>query len=331
MRQRQRDRRSAMLLYERIRGIRSAATHLTMPHTVTVRAPATTANMGPGFDCLAMALDIWNTVRVDLDGDGIVVNGEGKEELPTDQTNLVYRSFAMPFEKTGRPVPRAGIVCDNRIPLARGLGSSAAAAVTGLLAGNELCGRPLDRTQILELAAEVEGHPDNVSAALFGGCQIVVQDGQGLTTSAVPIAQGLRAVVFVPDDPMPTDEVRSVLADQIERRDAVYNMGRVALLVAALVTGDLTHLGTATQDRLHQPARQAIYPAMKNIFRAALSAGALGVFLSGAGSSVLALAQGRETTIGYEMAEAASKSGVCGSFIVTEMTTTSAHVAQDLR
>ena len=300
-----------------------------MPPTVTVRAPATTANMGPGFDCLAMALDIWNTVKVDLNADGVVVNGEGKEELPTDEANLVHRSFAIPFEKAGRPVPRARIVCDNRIPLARGLGSSAAAAVAGLVAGNELSGRPLDSAQILDLAAALEGHPDNVSAAVFGGCQIVVQDDGRLTTSGVPIVRSLRAVVFVPDDRMPTDEARAVLDGRVDRRDAVYNMGRVALLVAALATGDATHLATATQDRLHQPARQAMYPAMKNIFRAALDAGALGVFLSGAGSSVLALARGRETTIGYEMAEAASKSGVHGSFIVTEPTTAGAHVVPD--
>ena len=300
-----------------------------MPPTVTVRAPATTANMGPGFDCLAMALDIWNTVAVDLDADGVTVIGEGKDELPTDDANLVRRSFAIPFEQAGRPVPRAGIVCDNRIPLARGLGSSAAAAVAGLVAGNELCGRPLDSNQILERAAELEGHADNVSAAVFGGCQIVVHEDGGLTTSGVPVGNGLRAVVFVPDERMPTDEARSVLADRVDRGDAVYNMGRVALLVAALATDDPTHLATATQDRLHQPARQAMYPAMKNIFRAALDAGALGVFLSGAGSSVLALARGRETTIGYEMAEAASKTGVHGSFIVTEPTAAGAHVVPD--
>ncbi len=302
-----------------------------MPPTVTVRAPATTANMGPGFDCLAMALDIWNTVTVDLDADGTVVNGEGKGELPTDDANLVRRSFAIPFQDAGQPVPRVRIVCDNRIPLARGLGSSAAAAVAGLIAGNELCGRPLDDARILDHAARLEGHADNASAAVFGGCRIVVQDDGRLTTSGVPLDGTLRAVVFVPDERMPTDEARSVLADTVDREDAVYNMGRVALLVAALASGDPTHLATATQDRLHQPARQAKYPAMKNVFRAALAAGALGVFLSGAGSSVLALARGRETTIGYEMAEAASKTGVHGSFLVTEPTTAGAHVVPDGR
>ena len=300
-----------------------------MPPTVTVRAPATTANMGPGFDCLAMALDIWNSVTVDLDADGVVVNGEGKDELPTDEANLVHRSFAIPFAEAGRPAPSAGIVCDNRIPLARGLGSSAAAAVAGLVAGNELCGRPLDGARILDHAARLEGHADNASAAVFGGCRIVVRDEGGLTTSGVPVDGSLRAVVFVPDERMPTDEARAVLAGAVDRGDAVYNMGRVALLVAALATGDATHLATATQDRLHQPARQAKYPAMKNIFRAALDAGALGVFLSGAGSSVLALARGRETTIGYEMAEAASKSGVHGAFLVTTPTTRGAHVVHD--
>ena len=300
-----------------------------MPATLTVRAPATTANMGPGFDCLAMALDIWNTVTVDLDGDGVTVNGEGKGELPTDDDNLVRRSFAIPFERAGRPAPRAGIVCDNRIPLARGLGSSAAAAVAGLVAGNELCGRPLDDAQILDEAAALEGHADNAAAAVFGGCRIVVHGDGGLVTAAVPMSGGLRAVVFVPDALMSTDVARRLLDPRVGLDDAVYNVGRAALLVTALAAGDATHLATATQDRLHQPARQVMYPAMKNIFRAALDAGALGVFLSGAGSSVLALARGRETTIGYEMAEAASKTGVHGVFLVTEPTTAGAHVVPD--
>jgi homoserine kinase len=276
-----------------------------------------------------MAVDIWNTVRVEVGSSGFTVRGEGRGDLPEGPSNLVYRSFLLPFEQAGRPVPEVGVTCDNRIPLARGLGSSAAAAVAGLVAGNELCGKPLDQDQILELAARAEGHPDNVSAAVFGGCQIVVRDGDRLVTSEVPIPRGLRAVIFVPDDPMPTDEARSVLSAQIDRQDAVYNIGRMGLLVRALATGDSTHLATATQDRLHQPARQAMFPAMKNIFQAALDAGALGVFLSGAGSSVLALARGRETTIGYEMAEAASKSGAGGSVTITEPTGRGAHVVED--
>ena len=293
---------------------------------VTVRVPATTANLGPGFDCLGMALDIWNTVRVDVGGSGLSVRGEGQDVLAESPSNLVYRCFRLPFERAGREVPRVGLTCENEIPLGRGLGSSSAAAVGGLMAGNEVCGRPLSRHDLMELAADTEGHADNVAPALLGGCQIVVRDADRLVTAEVPVPAELRAVLFVPEQPMPTEQARSILPDTVPRKDAVYNMGRVALLVRALATGDFTHLAAATEDRLHQPARQTIFPAMENIFRAALAAGALGVFLSGAGSTVLALTHGREMSIGYEMAEAASKSGVAGDVRVPRPTEKGAHV-----
>ena len=299
-----------------------------MLEQVTVKVPATSANMGPGFDCLGIALDIWNSVTVEVGSDGFVIRGEGKEDLKAGPSNLVYRSFRLPFEESGQPVPKVSITCKNEIPLGRGLGSSAAAVVGGLVAANEVRGRPLSSEQLLALAAETEGHPDNVSAALLGGCRIVVKDGTSLVTVAVPIPEDLRAVVFIPDVPMPTKQARSLLAAKVSRQDAVYNLGRVGMLVNALATGDFTHFSLATEDRLHQPARQTIFPAMKNIFRAALASGALGVFLSGAGSSVLALTRDREMTIGYEMAEAASKSGVGGTFKITRPTSQGAHVAE---
>ena len=297
-----------------------------MNRSVSVKVPATTANMGPGFDCLGMALDIWNTVHVAEGPPGFVIRGEGEDELPRGRSNLVYRCFRLPFRESGRRAPGVTIACENDIPLERGLGSSSAAAVAGLVAGNELCGRPLGLTDLLELATGAEGHPDNVAAALLGGCQIVVRDGPRLVTSAVPLPAELRVVVFVPDAPMPTRQARSMLSSKVTRQDAVYNIGRVALLVRALATGDLDYLSVATEDRLHQPARQAIFPAMNSIFNAARGAGALGVFLSGAGSSVLALTRGMEMTIGYEMADAAAKSGVGGAVRITEPTREGAHV-----
>ena len=297
-----------------------------MTTRLTVRVPATTANLGPGFDCLGMALDIWNSVHVEVGSSGFVIRGEGRESLRPGRTNLVYRCFRLPFQESGQRVPKVRITCENEIPLYRGLGSSSAAAVAGVLAGNEICDRPLGQDTLLDLAARTEGHPDNVASALLGGCQIVVRDGHRLVTSAVPIPQELRAVVFIPDVQMPTKQARSLLPSKVDRRDAVYNIGRVGLLVRALATGDFTDLAVATEDRLHQPARQTIFPAMKNIFHAALDAGALGVFLSGAGSSVLALTQAKEMTIGYEMADAAARSGVGGTVKVTKPTNQGAHV-----
>ena len=297
-----------------------------MIESVTVAVPATSANMGPGFDCLGVALDIWNSVKVHVGSSGLRVVGQGADSLPRDAKNLVYKSFCIPFAEVGKSVPSVRITCSNEIPLGRGLGSSSAAVVGGLMAGNELCGRPLDKGRLLELAARREGHPDNVVPALLGACQIAVWEGQRLITSRVPIPEGLQAVLFVPDIAMPTEKARGLLSKKITRDDAVYNIGRVAMLVRALSTGDLKHLAVATDDRLHQPARQAVFPAMKNIIRAALGAGALGAFLSGAGSSVLALTRGRELTVGYEMADAAAKSGIDGSVKITRPTNKGAHL-----
>ena len=290
--------------------------------------------MGPGFDCLGMALDLWNTIvvkseEVDEGTGRVVVTGEGRNTLSTGSDNLVYSCFARVFEGIGKPTPQVRIHCENEIPLGRGLGSSAAAVVGGLLAGSRLSGANLSRQRILELAAEIEGHPDNAAAALMGGCRIVVSDDGRFVTDAVSIPDELKAVLFVPEVPMPTEEARGLLPSVVDRGDAVFNIGRAALLVNALSSGNLEHLRVATEDMLHQPARQKIFFPMKNIFRAALSAGALGVFLSGAGSGVLALTRDREYTIGYEMADAAMKSGIEGAIKVTKPTALGAHVVED--
>jgi homoserine kinase len=297
-----------------------------MARSVTVKVPATSANMGPGFDCLGIALDIWNTVRVETEATGFEIIGFGTNELPKGPDNLVARSLRLVYEEIGEQVPDLRITCTNEIPLGRGLGSSSAAAVAGIVVANELLGNPMVKDEMLALAARIEGHPDNSAAAIYGGCQIVVRDGERLVASSVSVPEELWAVLFVPDVPMPTMEARSVLPTSISVQDAVFNMGRVGLLVNALATGDFTHLAVATQDRLHQPPREKMFHPMKVILRAALDAGALGAFLSGAGSSILALTQGREMTVGYEMAEAASKSGVDGDVVVTRPTRMGARV-----
>jgi homoserine kinase len=286
--------------------------------------------MGPGFDCMGMALDVWNSIEVRLGPPAFAVHGQGERTLPRGESNLVYRCFSLPFEESGTPVPEVGITCRNEIPLARGLGSSSAAIVGGLVAGNEMCGRPLSGERLLELAATREGHPDNVAPAMLGGCQVAVWEDARLVTSAIPMPEDIRAVLYVPEAPMPTERARGLLASTVPRADAVYNIGRVAMLVRAFATGDLADLAVATGDRLHQPARQSIFPAMGNIFRAALGAGALAVFLSGAGSSVLALAREREVTIGYEMADAAAKSGIEGTIAITRPSPRGCHVADEV-
>ena len=300
-----------------------------MTHAI-VRVPATTANLGPGFDCLGMALDIWNQVRFELaEQPGVTVEGQGAGQLSTGTDNLVYLATKRYFQEVGREMPSFSIACHNDIPLARGLGSSSAAIVGGLLGASAIAKEtPPDMERLLNLAVAMEGHPDNVTATLFGGCQIVVRDEERLVRAEVPVVEELQAVLFIPDMPMPTTEAREVLPAQISREDAVYNIGRVALLVDALVTGSLDKLRLATQDRLHQPARQELLPAMPLLFRSALDAGALGVFLSGAGSTILALTKGRELTVAYEMADTANKAGLLGEVKVTKLSRQGAHISE---
>ena len=299
---------------------------------IRVLAPATTANLGPGYDCLGLALDLWNRLEVtdDVDGSGnlprVEVVGEGEGELATGEDNLVYRAMAFLFDEADRDMPPVRLRCHNEIPLERGLGSSAAAITGGLVAANVMCGAPFTANDLLEMAATIEGHPDNVAAAVHGGLQLVVTDRDRLFTAPINMPPDLSAVLFIPELRIATSDARAVLPETVSVADAVHNMSRTALLVAGMGGNRLEYLGVATEDRLHQPYRQTLFPAMKLLFKAALDAGALGVFLSGSGSTVLALAQEREMTVAYEMAEAAKQAGVAGRVHITRPTVQGAHL-----
>ena len=301
---------------------------------IRVMVPATTANLGPGFDCLGMALDIWNEVVIEVsEAPAISVQGQGATELPADKSNLVYRVMEHLFREANLQMPILQLHCRNEIPLKRGLGSSSAAIVGGLVAANGLYpqvpgshGRPFSSEQIVDMAAQLEGHPDNVTPALLGGLRLVVQEGDALRSAPVPIVDDIHAVLFIPEMSIATEDARAVLPKTVSRGDAVYNMGRVALLVNALATGRLDDLRVATEDRLHQPYRQKLFPAMKVILSAAMNAGALGAFLSGSGSTILALTKGKEMTVAYEMAEAARQACVEGTVRITRPTPRGAHL-----
>ena len=280
-----------------------------------------------------MALDIWNQVEVEISTTPVVsVEGRGASELPAGPENLVYSTIAQLLDHVGIEKPSLSVRCYNEIPLKRGLGSSAAAIVGALVAGNQLIsplsgGRiePLSQAQILDLAVEIEGHPDNVAAALLGGMVLVVQEEDQLLTSSVSLAKELHTVLYIPDMTIATEEARAVLPTTISRADAVYNMGRVALMVNALSSGRLEELAVATGDRIHQPYRRKLFPAMKVIFSAALAGGAMGVFLSGSGPTILALTSGREMTVAYEMAEAARQASIPGEVKITRPVDRGAH------
>ena len=298
--------------------------------TVEVRAPATTANLGPGYDCLGMALDIWNRLTVSTLPAGstpaVQVNGEGEGELAGDTDNLTYRAMAFLYDEADTPIPPLELVCQNGIPLSRGMGSSAAAIAGGLVAANALLDEPFSANDLLEMAATIEGHPDNVAAAVHGGLRLVVMEDNQIYTVPIRIPADLQAVLFIPENRIATVDARRVLPAEISVADAVYNMSRVALLVAAMEGNRPEYLKIATQDRLHQPYRETIFPPMKVIFAAARDAGALGVFLSGSGSAIMALTQERAMTVAYEMFDAARLCGVEGRVEVTSPTGLGAHV-----
>ncbi|CAI8005382.1 Homoserine kinase [Geodia barretti] len=298
--------------------------------TVEVRAPATTANLGPGYDCLGMALDIWNRLTVSTLPAGstptVQVNGEGEGELAGDTDNLTYRAMAFLYDEADTPIPPLELVCQNGIPLSRGMGSSAAAIAGGLVAANALLDEPFSANDLLEMAATIEGHPDNVAAAVHGGLRLVVMEDNQIYTAPIRIPAELQAVLFIPENRIATVDARRVLPAEISVADAVYNMSRAALLVAAMEGNRPEYLKIATQDRLHQPYRETIFPPMKVIFAAARDAGALGVFLSGSGSAIMALTQERAMTVAYEMFDAARLCGVEGRVEVTTPTELGAHV-----
>ena len=283
---------------------------------IVVKTPATSANLGSGFDCLAIALDIFNTVSVEIGAKNIQIIGEGENELPVDENNLIFKMIKLIMDKQGYDIPELKIVCENKIPISRGLGSSAAAIISGLLIGNELSDNNLSRMDIFELGSEIEGHSDNIAATLFGGCQIVVQDKKVISDVSIP--KNMNIILYIPQEPVSTDQARSVLPSLIAYSDAIYNLGRIALLINSLNSGNLKNLKIATEDKLHQPYRQTIFPSMRVIMNAAINAGANGAFLSGSGSAILAISNGKEMTIAYEMMEAASKAGIKGDTLITK-------------
>ncbi|KAG6616744.1 homoserine kinase [Phytophthora cinnamomi] len=307
--------------------------------SVVVRVPATTANMGPGFDTIGMALDIWTEISAEVvagpAGISLTNEGEGAAELPTDETNLVVVGLKAAFQAAGEPLPRAlKVHCKNRIPFARGLGSSSAGIVGGIIAGLALAGMRLPvhgREELLQLASEIEGHPDNVAPAIYGGLQLGIFADDRWYSSRVQIPDGLQCVVFIPDSTGPTSVARAILPPDVPRKDAVFNIGRAAIFVNAFRSGNLDELRYATQDALHQPQRGAAqYPHLEPLIKAALGAGAHGCFLSGAGPTVLAITSGRagdiftqqlaerqENKVANAMREAAAALGVSGCVFIT--------------
>lgn len=282
--------------------------------TVRVGVPATSANLGPGFDCLALALDLWNEAEFAITDGGlsVQVEGEGAGVLPTGPENLVYKAFEHFHREMGQNPP-AGLCirCVNRIPMASGLGSSAAAIVAGLLGANAFSDDPMELPALLELAAQLDDHPDNSAACLYGGLVMVVKLSGGLLARSVPVARaGWRAALAVPEFDFPTREARAVLPQHIALGDSVFNTSRAILLVEAFRTGDFGLLGQAMDDRLHQPHRIPLISGAAFAMESARRAGAAAVALSGAGPGLIAFCQGNSMRVARAMCGAFQSSGL---------------------
>lgn len=262
-----------------------------MGKKIIVKVPATTANLGPGFDVLGMALNLYNNVALEKLENScciIEVKGEGEGKLPLDSSNLAAQAVVTLFKRAGYQDVGFRLCLDNQIPLQSGLGSSAAAIIGGLAAANALVGDPFSKRDILQMAVEIEGHPDNVAAALLGGVVIVAkEEGSYIYSRFIP-KKGLKITAVIPDFSVSTKVARSVLPEHVPLEDAVYNLGHLALLVTALKEGDWDLLKKSLGDRLHQLYRCQLVPGLPEIFKAAAEAGAYGAVLSGAGPTVVA-------------------------------------------
>lgn len=263
-----------------------------MPVTITV--PATTANLGPGFDCLGAALSLYNRFQFALSTDAaslhIEASGRDAERVATDSTNLAYQAFCYFYQKIGQAPPPLRLSIQLEIPLARGLGSSATAIVAGLVGANQLAGSPLTEADLIKMAIDLEGHPDNVVPALIGGCRLAATNSDSTwTICEVPWHPEIIPVVAIPEFELSTVKARSVLPATYTRADAIFNAAHVGLLIRGLQTGNPDWLRTALQDRIHQPYRQALIPGYEAVQVAALTAGAYGLVISGAGPTLLAL------------------------------------------
>ena len=261
---------------------------------IKIKIPATSANMGAGFDSLGTALTLYNYVWAEEIDEGLKIEIKDKtaEFLATDEKNLVYRSMKTLFDRVGYEPKGMHLVLENNIMITRGLGSSSAGIVGGLIAANEISGAKLSSDELLDVAAEIEGHPDNVAPAILGGMTVNVSDRGKIKYVKTEVPQELSFAAFVPEFYLATKKSRSILPKSVSMRDAVYNTGRSTLLMASIMTGKYENIRTAVGDKLHQRYRKRLIPNIDDLFREAYGMGALGVYLSGAGPTVIAIMQG---------------------------------------
>lgn len=299
-----------------------------------VKVPASTANLGPGFDTIGLALQLYTTIKVKRsDHTQFYLLGDHQQGLPTDKRNLIYQVIDHLFKKAGLHTPELEIEVDTDIPLARGLGSSGTAIVGGLVAGNYLAGQPFSKQDLFQIASEMEGHPDNVGASLFGGMIVAAKNELGeYAHIQLSPPESLKVVVAIPDYELPTKLARDVLPDHYSRKDTVHAISHSALLAAAMAKGDLSALQVALDDRVHQPYRKALLPGFEEIQKNCRQFGALGAVISGAGPTILAFAPGNSEELRHYMESTLQKAGVSAKVMELgiDMTGTTSTVSHEI-
>lgn len=284
---------------------------------IRIQVPATSANLGSGFDSLGVALTLYNQVWME-ESDVIDISSKDDVKIPTDESNLIYWSAQRLYEECGKRLPGLKIIQENNIPMTRGLGSSSACIVAGLVGANRFLGNPLSKTDLETLAVAIEGHPDNTTPCITGGLVTSAMDGGRIYSVTVPVADNIRFAVFVPPFELKTETARGALPDKYSRQDAVFNLSRSALMTSALFSGSLENLRVAVQDRLHQPYRKDFIEGYDTVFRLSYELGSYGTCISGAGPSILAIVdeKGVETFEKHAISSLEEK-GICGWRLLT--------------
>ncbi len=299
--------------------------------SVRVRVPATTGNLGSGYDCAGMALGLHNTIEFSETDSGleVAVEGEGADAVPLDESNLCIVSARSIFDAVNWQPAGLKACMHHTIPVSRGLGSSGVAIVAGAVAANALAGQPLGTPELLRICSDLEGHPDNVVPSLLGGLSVSGERAGTIVYQTFSVPADLQAVVAIPEITLDTKVARGVLPESVSMEDAVYNLCSVGLLIGGMMTGDYALLREGMADRLHQPYRQHLVPGLAEVISDALEAGAHGAALSGAGPTAIALATENHAEIGKAMVDAFSRNGVSGQYRILPIDNEGCQVLQD--
>ena len=283
-----------------------------MSNKAIARVPASTTNLGSGFDVLGLALQLYSSVELEVTDSGIhiEIQGMGKESITDGENNLAYRAAKLIFEKVGKQPKGLRLTLTNGIPVERGLGGSGTAILGGLLVANYICGNPFSKNELLNFAFTLEGHPDNVSASLLGGFVVACVQNEKVHWVKLAVPDELKVVLAIPDFQLQTKLAREALPKTISLADAIFNLSRGAFLVASIATGNLQNLCISMDDRLHQPYRKPLIPGIEDVFSAAIDSGALSVALSGAGPTVAAFCNGNDSAISNSMQHAFARHNI---------------------